>query len=163
MNYRLPTFTTQHPKRTQARTIHWHSSKLAYSQTLYFLFKVPRAWVFIDTLASSPMFLKRTKRKIKQRLCTGDVYTGKCINGSAHAAVFIWATKGHRETGDYIVRQTSHCYSLDSRIRWRSDSIRLLWHLPASLQQPCSSHSQPYVLACLTMCKGRNHRIAARA
>ena len=46
MNYRLPTFTTQHPKRTQARTIHWHSSKLAYSQTLYFLFKVPRAWVF---------------------------------------------------------------------------------------------------------------------
>ena len=89
MNYRQPTFTTQHPKRTQARTIHWHSSKLAYSQTLYFLFKVPRAWVFIDALASSSMFLKRTKRKIKQRLCTGDVYTGKCINGSAHAAVFI--------------------------------------------------------------------------
>ena len=61
MNSRLPTFTTQHPKRTQTRPIHWYSSKVAYSQTLYFRFKVSRAWVFIDALASSPMFLKGTK------------------------------------------------------------------------------------------------------
>ena len=68
MNPRLPTFKTQHPKRTQARTIHWYSSNLAYSQTLYFLFKVLRAWVFIDALASSPMFLKRTKTTSVYRL-----------------------------------------------------------------------------------------------
>ena len=67
---------------------------LACSQTLYFLFKVRRARVIkfkpegiywppaqggsgggssraLALLASSPMFLKRTKTKIKQCLCTG--------------------------------------------------------------------------------------------
>ena len=56
---------------------------LAWSQTVYFLFKVRLARVikykprgFIDrqrkgVVWGSPMFLKRTKRKIKQCLCTG--------------------------------------------------------------------------------------------
>ena len=67
---------------------------LACSQTLYFLFKVRRARVIkfkpegiywppaqggsgggssraLALLGSSPMFLKRTKRKMKQLLCTG--------------------------------------------------------------------------------------------
>ena len=56
--------------------------RLACSQTLYFFFKVRRTRVikknkncegFIDLSRAprSPMFSKRTKRKIKQHLCTG--------------------------------------------------------------------------------------------
>ena len=47
---------------------------IACSHTLYFLFKavVERSRTFAS-LASSPIFSKRTKRKIKQRLCTGYV------------------------------------------------------------------------------------------
>ena len=54
---------------------------LACSQTLYFLFTGCRACMMkykphahsrtLALLASSPMFSKRTKRKIKQCLCTG--------------------------------------------------------------------------------------------
>ena len=56
------------------------SVRLACSQTLYFFFKVRRTRVIKKTktagdlltfLARSPMFSKRTKRKIKQHLCTG--------------------------------------------------------------------------------------------
>ena len=46
-------------------------SLLACSQTLYFLFKIRRTWV-IKYKPQGPMLLKRTKRKIKQRLITGQ-------------------------------------------------------------------------------------------
>ena len=70
-----------------------------------------------------------------------------------------------RTSGDWWL----YC-ALDQSLLFFGQSYPLAFWLhpfalvPASITpEPCSSHSQPYVLACLTMCKGRNHRTAARA
>ena len=87
MNPRLPTFKTQHPKRTQASTFHWYSSKLAYSQTLYFLFKVRRAWVFIRELKQQRR--RRRRRRLRKRHLKSEFALLQTLSRLFHLVYFV--------------------------------------------------------------------------
>ena len=97
------------PRRACSQAIKIYCLLLACSQTLYFLFKVCRARVIknkprgihwppaqggiyfsfsrfarvLASLSRTPVFSKRTKRKIKQHLCTGQsfVINYHCLGG----------------------------------------------------------------------------------